>query len=95
MSSNIKSKKGVWQEKKEGKRKEKSKPHFGASYPHLKEIAASLQGKSSAFTLEYDVARSAATHLQSLTVATAANRHHTACAGQEQDSVLPAALISW
>lgn len=92
MSSNIKSKKSVWQEKKEGKRKEKSKPHFEASYPRLKEIAASLQGKSSAFTLEYDVARSAATHLQSLTVATAPNRHHTACAGQEQDSVLPAAL---
>lgn len=78
--------------KKEGKRKEKSKPHFGASYLHLKEITASLWGKSSAFTSEYDVGRSAATHLQYLTVATAPNHHHTACAGQEQDTVLPAAL---
>lgn len=48
--------------------------------------------ESSAFTAEYDVVRSAATHLQYLTVATAHNHHHTACAGQEQDSVLPAAL---
>lgn len=86
--SNIKSKKGEWQEKKQGKRKEKSKPHLGDSHPQIEEITASLWGKSSAFAL--DVVRSAATVLQCLTVATAPKNHHIARAGHEQDSVFPA-----
>lgn len=49
-------------------------------------------GQKLSFYIGVNVARSAATHLQSLTVATAPKHHHTACAGQEQGSVLPAAL---
>lgn len=90
MRSNIKLKKGECQEKKKEERKEKSKSHFGATYPQLKEITASLWGKSSAFTS--DIVRSAATHLQCLTASTATNHHHTTSAGQEQDGVFPAAL---
>lgn len=63
---NTRSKEGAWQEKRNRKRKEKSKPYFGASYSPLLEIRALLWGKSSVLTWEKNAVRSIASCPQCL-----------------------------